>query len=500
MTTIILIIAIILATSYFIKSSSLSSKLSKAEESSKEMEQQITELSDENEKLSQYKHIVDAEAEAKRILENSSNEATEMISNAKNEVKEIREKARAAKVKAEQSVREAGELAETIHQDALLKAKEVAGEAWEAKEKADQYTATAKAMKNVIEGYGDEYLIPNRSLLDELADEYDHKEAGQELTKIRAKIKAMIKNGEAADCDYKETYRRKTAIEFALDAFNGKVDTIMSKVKHDNYGKLLQELKDAKSLVQHNGQAFKDARIKELYFDAVKEQLDWAVKVQELKKIDQEEQRAVKEAIREEEKARREYEKAQKAAEKEEKLMAKAVQEAERNLLAAAEEEKEKFEVKLTALREKLKLAEEKGKRALSMAQQTKRGHVYIISNVGSFGEDVYKIGLTRRLEPLDRVKELGDASVPFSFDVHAMIFSEDAPNLEKELHKKFETYQVNKVNPRKEFFKIQLGQIKSSVNDAKLSKDVHWTMKAEAVEYRESIAISKKAPAFTVN
>lgn len=64
------------------------------------------------------------------------------------------------------------------------------------------------------------------------------------------------------------------------------------------------------------------------------------------------------------------------------------------------------------------------------MAQQTKSGHVYIISNIGSFGENVYKIGMTRRLEPTDRVRELGDASVPFPFDIHAMIYSEDALNL----------------------------------------------------------------------
>lgn len=87
------------------------------------------------------------------------------------------------------------------------------------------------------------------------------------------------------------------------------------------------------------------------------------------------------------------------------------------------------------------------------MAQQTRRGHVYIISNIGSFGESVFKIGMTRRLEPLDRVRKLGDASVPFLFDVHVMIFSEDAPMLERELHKRFAAHQVNRLNARKEFF-----------------------------------------------
>ena len=130
------------------------------------------------------------------------------------------------------------------------------------------------------------------------------------------------------------------------------------------------------------------------------------------------------------------------------------------------------------------------------MAQQTRSGHVYIISNIGSFGENVYKIGMTRRLEPADRVRELGDASVPFSFDIHAMIYSENAPSLETELHKYFMKSQVNKVNPRKEFFKIGLKDIRDKVESMQL--ETKWTMAAEAAEYRESLAIEntfKKDP-----
>lgn len=149
------------------------------------------------------------------------------------------------------------------------------------------------------------------------------------------------------------------------------------------------------------------------------------------------------------------------------------------------------FEAQLADLENKLIEAEERGQRALSMAQQTRRGHVYVISNIGSFGDNIFKIGMTRRLEPLDRVKELGDASVPFSFDIHAMIYSEDAPTLEKELHRRFERESVNKINPRKEFFKTSLAEIRQVVEQQNLS-DVHWTMKAEAAEYRESLAIEK--------
>ena len=201
------------------------------------------------------------------------------------------------------------------------------------------------------------------------------------------------------------------------------------------------------------------------------------------------EQREIKQQIREEEKARKEMEKAIKEAEKEERLIQKALEKARAELANANEEQRKEFEAQLADLEGKLEEAEERGQRALSMAQQTRRGHVYVISNVGSFGENVFKIGMTRRLEPLDRVKELGDASVPFSFDVHAMLYSEDAPTLEKELHRRFNRESVNKVNPRKEFFRTSLAEIKQMVDNQGIA-DVHWTMKAEAAEYRESLAI----------
>ncbi len=136
----------------------------------------------------------------------------------------------------------------------------------------------------------------------------------------------------------------------------------------------------------------------------------------------------------------------------------------EAQVAAASEAQRAEFEAKLAALQEQLRQAEEKNQRALSMAQQTRTGHVYVISNIGSLGEDVFKIGMTRRLEPADSIRELGDASVPFEFDVHAMIFSEDAPGLEKQLHRHFLRQQVNKVNPRKEFFRLVITDIKQEL------------------------------------
>ena len=156
----------------------------------------------------------------------------------------------------------------------------------------------------------------------------------------------------------------------------------------------------------------------------------------------------------------------------------------------ASVEQRLKFEGQIAELEIKWKEAEERNQRAISMAQQTKSGHVYIISNIGSFGENVYKIGMTRRLEPLDRVRELGDASVPFPFDVHAMIWCENAPTLETDLHRFFVKTQLNKTNPRKEFFKLSLKDIREKIEGMNVA--TKWTMLAEAAQYRESLAIEK--------
>ncbi|NJK31685.1 MAG: GIY-YIG nuclease family protein [Deltaproteobacteria bacterium] len=118
-------------------------------------------------------------------------------------------------------------------------------------------------------------------------------------------------------------------------------------------------------------------------------------------------------------------------------------------------------------------------------------GHVYVISNIGSFGEGVFKIGMTRRENPLDRVRELGDASVPFHFDVHAMIYSEDVPTLENKLHRSLAAHQVNLVNERKEFFRVSLAEIERAV----LSHhgEIVFTRHAEAEEYRKSLALQRQ-------
>jgi chromosome segregation ATPase len=429
---------------------------------------------------------------AKKAVVDAETEANNLSLESKNNSKKANEKLAKAREQSTAIIETAHKESTNIIKLAKVEAMQIAGDAYEAKEKADSYESTARAMRNTIEGYRDEYIVPNHSVLDDLAEDYSFSEAGNELKTVRKRIKDMVKNGHAGDCNYVENHRKTYAINFIVDAFNGKTDSALSKVKHDNFGKVRQEIDDAFALVNHNGEPFRNARIKKEYLNTRQEELKWAVATHELRQKELAEQREIKQQIREEEKARREMEKAIKEAEKEEKLIQTALNKARQELASASEEQRLKFAQQLEELEGKLADAEARGERALSMAQQTRRGHVYVISNIGSFGENVFKIGMTRRLEPMDRVKELGDASVPFSFDVHAMLYSEDAPTLEKELHKRFEYDSVNKVNFRKEFFRTTLAEIKQAVQQQNLT-EVHWTMKAEAAEYRESLAIESK-------
>ncbi|MBN3854041.1 DUF4041 domain-containing protein [Paraburkholderia sp. Ac-20340] len=428
-----------------------------------------------------------AESKSAASVAAAEQEATRLVADATAEAKLKRSEA-------EQVISRASLQAAKVIDDANARAEEIGGDALRALQDADRLTATIAAMKNVVEGYGDSYMIPSHSLLDDLAETYSHTEAGKQLKVARDYSKLMATQNRAAECDYSERNRRETAIRFVVDAFNGKVDSILSRARVDNFGTLQQEIKDAAALVNHNGAAFRNARILREYIDARIEELVWAVRTHELREREKEEQRQIREQMREEEKARREYERAMRDAAKEEDLIRRAMEKAQGQIARATEEQKAQFEAQLAELAEKLRQAEEKNQRALSMAQQTKAGHVYIISNIGSFGEHVYKVGLTRRLEPMDRVRELGDASVPFSFDVHAMIWSENAPDLERTLHRKFFEAQVNKVNPRKEFFRVGLADLRATVEDMGLN--VSWTMMAAAVEYRESLAIARQIEA----
>lgn len=443
-----------------------------------------------NEQSKEIKNTADtysrvAAEDRERLLLQAKQEQKDILSSARDKADSIINKSNAAYAAAQ---REASKIIE----DARVHAQNIAGDAFELKEKADELSAIASAMQNKIEGYGNEYIIPNRMLLDDLADNYSYTQASADYKSVVAQMDRLIKTRGAAVCSYAGRDRIEAAIDFCIDAFNGKLSTILTKVKTTNYGILKQELADAYTLVNHLGSGSRSVQITEKYYRLSQEKLRLAATLVEMKEKEKEEQRAIREQMREEERARREIERAIKDAAKQEELLQKAMEKAKEKYETASEEQKAKYEAQLADLEAKLKEAEERNKRAQSMAEQTKRGHVYVISNVGSFGENIYKIGMTRRLEPLDRVKELGDASVPFPFDVHAMIWSEDAPSLETSLHKHFAVNQVNKINFRKEFFNVPIATIREEIEKLGL-KNITWTMAAEAREYKETQALERQ-------
>jgi hypothetical protein len=328
----------------------------------------------------------------------------------------------------------------------------------------------------------------------EKSDEYR-----AEQDKIIELQKQMISSDSAAICrtnwtidgsEAKGKASTKRYIKLTLRAFNGECESLIAKVKWNNVNQMQERIKKSFETINKIGES-QTVTIQSAYLDLKIKELVLEYEYQLKRQKEKEALRAAQEELREEEKARREFEQAQKEAEKEEANYEKALEKARKEIGLATGDKHDKLQAQIAKLEQELQVAHEKKERAISMAQQTKRGHVYIISNIGSFGEQVYKIGMTRRLEPVDRIKELGDASVPFQFDIHAMIYSEDAPALENALHKTFANKKVNMLNYRKEFFKVTLDEIELRAKEIGLNAE--FIRLPEAEEYRETLAILEK-------
>lgn len=306
----------------------------------------------------------------------------------------------------------------------------------------------------------------------------------------------MLKAGLAAKCTMNWTIEGSEKkgeqmigklMKLALRTFNADSDAAIAKVKWNNIGTMADRIKKSEETIEKTldkwgiiiVDSYRDLKLKELRLTFERAELDQRIK---------EEQKELREQQREEEKARREAEAAERAAEKEERQLALALEKAKQEMSQAHTADMTKHLMRIKELEIKLASAGEDRQRAVSMAQLTKMGNVYIVSNVGSFGHDVLKIGMTRRMDPMDRIWELSDASVPFDFDVHGMIKTDDAPSLEAKLHQKFEDRRLNLINLRKEFFRVTIKDVQEVVTA--LGLDVRLTLAAEARELLESEAI----------
>jgi hypothetical protein len=223
--------------------------------------------------------------------------------------------------------------------------------------------------------------------------------------------------------------------------------------------------------------------IEYLFLEAVKIEYEYYVQKERIK----EEQRALREQMKQEAEERRLLEEQRRQVEKEESKYKTEMDNVQALISNTQDLAKiNQLEQRLAQLQKQLSEVENKKDDILRL-QNGKAGYVYIISNLGSFGENVFKVGMTRRLEPMDRVKELGDASVPFAFDVHSFIFSDDAVGLENNLHKALNEKRVNKINLRKEFFKVSIDEIENKVYEYQPSAEFNRTMLAE--EYYQSLS-----------
>lgn len=351
---------------------------------------------------------------------------------------------------------------------------------------------TINSKKAKIVWMDDEILVQEFGLYHpqfDFASALDYKE---ELAKIRNYQKELIKNKTAVtgntnwQVNGSSSKGRKMVSDtqkLLLRAFNSECDELVSKVKYTNFDASLNRIYKSAEAISKLGDIM-NISITQDYLSAKVKELRLAFEYQQKKHEEQEALKAARQEQREQAKVQKELEDQRKKIEKEQTHYQTALHKILDQLSSDPENpdllaKKQELELQLVDIDKAL---ENIDYRQANM----KAGYVYIISNIGAFGENVYKIGMTRRLDPQERIDELGDASVPFNFDVHAMIFSDDAPALEAALHKAFENRKLNMVNQRREFFNVSLEEIKEVIKK-NFDKTVEFIDVPDAEQYRIS-------------
>ena len=317
------------------------------------------------------------------------------------------------------------------------------------------------------------------------------------LTIVRERQKAMIKSNTAANFPTNFTYNDSLAqgkklvadnVKQILRAFNNECEAIIDKVKFNNVESIRKRIiKSCEDLNKLNSKMH--ISITPSYLDLKLQEMNLCYEYTLKKQEEKEEQKRIRAEQREIQKLQKEIEEARRKSEKERIHYRNALHRLEIQMQSANEIERAILEERHLEMQQQLNNIEEEIRKIDYREANQRAGYVYIISNIGSFGENIYKIGMTRRLDPMDRVDELGDASVPFVFDVHAMIFSNDAPALESALHRAFDDRKVNMINTRREFFHVTLEEIEEV-------KTVEFTKIPNAEQFRESQMIRRQSGA----
>ncbi len=319
------------------------------------------------------------------------------------------------------------------------------------------------------------------------------------LDAVRERQKSMIKNGEAAtgnmgwEVNGSKTEGRKLVndmIKLVIRSFNNEADYCVDNVKFNNIELGDKRIRQSFEACNRLGRVM-TVRLSEQYLNLKLDELRLAHEFQIKKQEEKEEAKRIREELREQQKLEQEIRAAREKIAKERKHFTSALRDLQSRLeKTTSDEERAPLLVKIAEVEAGKANLDNEEKIIDYREQNAKAGYVYVISNIGAFGEGIYKIGMTRRLEPMERIDELGDASVPFWFDVHAMVFSENAPALEAKLHERFSTGRLNKVNGRKEFFRADIVEIESVIR-ANYDAVVEVTHEAPAEQYRESLRMA---------
>lgn len=363
---------------------------------------------------------------------------------------------------------------------------------------AEQLKEQISALKKELIELDDEVLYQSVNLFEPKYDFASSEEYKDRLEQIRNRQKEMVKDKTAVSYFKDWTVngslsegRKMTNdnIKMILRCFNTDCDNAINKVKYNNVDSTQSRIQKSFDTLNKLNEINKVSLSKD-YLNLKFAELWLAVEYAFKKQDEKEEQKQIRQELREQAKLQKELEEARKNIVKEQQHYSNALTKLNTQLGSdLSEEQRNNLLEKKQEVEEQLQKLQESLENVDYRAANQKAGYVYIISNIGAFGENVYKIGMTRRLEPMDRVDELGDASVPFNFDVHAMIFSEDAPKLEAALHKAFEDKKLNMINTRREFFHVTLDEIEQVVKE-NYDKTVEFVKTPPAEQYRRSKAI----------
>lgn len=355
-------------------------------------------------------------------------------------------------------------------------------------------------MNGQLATFDDKLLVQDYGLYEPRFDFASSSQYKNALAECRARQREQVKAFDAKASGSVWTVNNSVAkgrkfvrdiSKLIMRAYNGECDEIVRKVKATNVEKSIEQVYKAAASVNRLG-ATVSISIPHEYQELKEEEVRLAYEFALQKEREKEELREAREQEREARKLEREIAAERKRLEKERSQYLTAYKEISARLKSAGEDEVADLQAKATELRAKLDDVERAVKDVDYREANQRAGYVYVISNIGSFGEGVYKIGMTRRLDPMDRIRELGDASVPFAFDVHALIFCDDAPRLEAALHRKFEDRKVNIVNQRREFFHVSLEEIEEVVKE-NYDKTVEFSEVPEAEQYRTSEKLREK-------